>query len=244
MCQSEVICGPVSNVFCPFLQHAVSVLVLHTRTSEFRGRGVQAQDDVQIIQEALSAYLKRVRAERGWSMNKTGEIAGVSKTTISRNENRPPDYSYLLSTRSIQKIARASGIAPPPELSVGANGKAVGFAEPEVTPIDDGQDKYGEEENPNQSRWVINGRTLELAGFVPGDVVTIDQAVPAVAGDIVCAQIYSHGTAETVIRRYNPPYLVVATADPAAMALEPEHVDGRNVTIKGTVIRTVRERRS
>ncbi|MDE2579986.1 MAG: hypothetical protein KGL46_14375, partial [Hyphomicrobiales bacterium] len=91
--------------------------------------------------------------------------------------------------------------------------------------------------------WRIENRALELAGYIPGDIVLIDQAAAARDGDTVIAQIYDFdiGDARTRIRRYDGVYLTTATMD-AALAERPLPVDGERVVIVGRIVRMFRNR--
>jgi transcriptional regulator with XRE-family HTH domain len=85
--------------------------------------------------------------------------------------------------------------------------------------------------------WRVRSSALALAGYLTGDFFLLDthQAERCRAGDVVIAQIYQrNGTASTVLRRYEPPVLVAASADASDMRVHV--VDGDNVVIRGKVI--------
>lgn len=90
--------------------------------------------------------------------------------------------------------------------------------------------------------WVLNSRGLETAGYLPGDVVMVDLNAMPRAGDVVCAQVYSRGQAETIFRIYEEPFLVAATFD--ASKFKPLLVDNARVLIRGVVTACFRERRA
>jgi hypothetical protein len=98
---------------------------------------------------------------------------------------------------------------------------------------------------PDQSEWKLTTRALELAGYIPGDVVRLDMKAPPQAGDAVFAQVYNfeRGNAETRFRLFDPPYLVTRTMDPGVNN-RPLYIDGERVLIIGPVVRTVRMRKS
>lgn len=86
--------------------------------------------------------------------------------------------------------------------------------------------------------WDITSRAMQLDGYMPGDHILLDthQSEQCKAGDAVMAQVYDHttGGATTIFRRYHPPVLVAASADPDDARVRV--VDGDNVVIMGKVI--------
>jgi hypothetical protein len=96
---------------------------------------------------------------------------------------------------------------------------------------------------PNAAPWLLKTRAMEGAGYLSGDVVISDAAAGAKAGDAVVAQVYDlrSGTAETVFRILEPPYLVAASGDPALR--KPLLVDNERVIVMGTITQSFRARR-
>lgn len=96
---------------------------------------------------------------------------------------------------------------------------------------------------PGIDVWTVRSDALLLRGFLPGDHILVDthQSERCKSGDIVMAQLYNWqtGTAETILRIYEPPVLVMASAGPAAPMTRV--VDGQNVVIKGKVIASWRQ---
>lgn len=88
--------------------------------------------------------------------------------------------------------------------------------------------------------WELNTRALELAGYLPGDVVLVDLNATPKPGDAVYAQLYDWPgrKAQTVMRifeRAGPINLLVAkTTDPGLA--QPHIVDGERVVIKGVLM--------
>lgn len=122
-----------------------------------------------------------------------------------------------------------------------------GFSDADVTPW---QGPGGETEKirqraavfggdrPGVDVWVVRSLAMSAGGYMPGDQVLVDthQSELCRAGDVVVAQNYNWqtGTAETVLRRFEPPVLVAASTDPADGRVLV--TDGNNVVIKGKVI--------
>lgn len=96
---------------------------------------------------------------------------------------------------------------------------------------------------PNATSWLLKTRAMEDAGYLSGDVVISDAALPPNAGDAVVAQVYDvrSGTAETIFRILEPPYLVAASSDPALR--KPLLVDNERVIVMGTITQSFRARR-
>lgn len=91
-------------------------------------------------------------------------------------------------------------------------------------------------ERPGVDVWRVQTRAMALAGLLEGDFMLVDthQAERVKPGDIVIAQVYNRTGATTVLRRYAPPVLVAASADPADAGVHV--VDGVNVVVRGKVI--------
>lgn len=122
-----------------------------------------------------------------------------------------------------------------------------GFSEGDVTPfeIKDDRDQPAQEiarslggGRPGVDVWSVKSDALVLAGYLPGDALLVDthQADRVRAGDTVIAQVYDakNGTASTVLRKYQPPALISASASNIDQSVK--IVDGVNVLIRGKVI--------
>lgn len=96
---------------------------------------------------------------------------------------------------------------------------------------------------PNAAPWLLKTRAMEDAGYLSGDVVICDAAMSPKAGDAVVAQVYDlrSGTAETIFRILESPYLVAASSDPALR--KPLLVDNERVIVMGTITQSFRARR-
>lgn len=91
---------------------------------------------------------------------------------------------------------------------------------------------------PGVDIWTVKSLSMAAGGYLPGDQLLVDthQSERCKAGDVVVAQRYDGqtGTAETVLRRFEPPVLVAASTDPADGRVLV--VDGNNVVIRGKVV--------
>lgn len=199
----------------------------------------------------LRAWLKEVLDRTGETPTGLARKAGLAQSTLTRFMNN--DDAPLLGLRSISKIAMAANTSPPGfaldhQIETAAGGG--GFAEPEAVPLaqflpngDQRLDAIIElikGKRKSADPWVLKSDVLKFAGYLPGDVVIVDLATVPAAGMIVCAQVYlwARGTAETIFRIYEPPYLVAATDAPHVR--RPLLVDNNHVVIKGVVTESFR----
>lgn len=92
--------------------------------------------------------------------------------------------------------------------------------------------------------WRVSTSAMQLAGYVEGDIILVDtHRVAPAPGAVVLAQVYDWqlGSAMTLLRRYDPPVIMAASAD--AREWKPYVVDGTNVLIVGIVVASWREDR-
>lgn len=90
---------------------------------------------------------------------------------------------------------------------------------------------------PGVDVWQVKTDCLLMAGYHPGDRILVDthQSERCRSGDVVIAQAYNrYGSASTLLRRYQAPFLVTQTAGAAAPLVD--MVDGNNVVIRGKVV--------
>lgn len=196
---------------------------------------------------AVHTWLTELLTSLGETPTSLARRAGVAQSTLTRFLNN--EDSSMLSTRSIAKIAHATGDKGPPGFRTEPQPRNSGLAEPEAVPFKglDALEKplkralAGLLEGRNATDvWVLRTTALIHAGYLPGDFVIVDLNATPKAGDVVCAQVYQWalGTAETVFRIYEPPYLVAPSADPQLR--RPLVVDNDRVVIKGVVTHLLR----
>ncbi len=90
--------------------------------------------------------------------------------------------------------------------------------------------------------WVIRRNSLLLAGYAPGDVVYVSHDAKPQSGDAVLVQAYdwSIGGLRTMLRLYEPPFLLeAAPAPPSAAPL----MIGESTAVLGVVVASWRYRR-
>ncbi|GAB1361793.1 hypothetical protein MASR1M32_10290 [Rhodobacter sp.] len=194
-------------------------------------------------------WFKAQQKRAGLTSFDLGEAIGRDRSVISRLINGSQTmtleqariFAEKLGVPLPQMIEKA-GLAEP---SI-AQQLAPGFGESDVAPFVPGPglaeaaavrsaaQVFGE--RPGVDVWRIKSAAMSLGGYLPGDFMLVDthQAERSRAGDMVVAQIYSRDSAITVLRRFEPPVLVAASADPAEARVYV--VDGVNVVIRGKVV--------
>lgn len=169
----------------------------------------------------------------------------VDPSTLSRFLNNEVEHD--LSRATTDKIVAFSGIPFGAHLD---GRKPAAFAELEAAAyqidlkgndrrIDDAV-RYMLQGQPGLDPWVLKTRALELAGYLPGDVVLVDLNAEPEDGDAVVAQHYDFKT-ETVFRLYHEPYLLAAAVD--RVPRPPLLVDNKRVMIRGVIIGMFRQRK-
>lgn len=143
----------------------------------------------------------------------------------------------------LDEVVRRAGILSPPQSQEFAPGFAESDAvawqgpEPDRRRANSVAQALGLD-RPGVDVWTVKGSAMALQGLLPGDLLLVDLNASelARAGDVVIAQRYDHtaGTATTLLRRYEPPVLVAASADPEDRKVHV--VDGDNVVIRGKVV--------
>lgn len=182
-------------------------------------------------QDAVRAWLRTLLESRNWTPSQLAARAGISKSTVSRAFH---DDSFVTTTTTLAKIAAAAGI-PAPRIGLGL---ATGFGEEDLRPI---EPPAAPAPTANQFWREVGSAGLVVLGILPGDAVLIDMAATPWRGAVVCAQLYDHehGTARTVLRQYEPPFLQTRALEASAHR-KPDLVDGTNVKIMGVVVQLKR----
>lgn len=83
----------------------------------------------------------------------------------------------------------------------------------------------------------VQDNSMNLQGFMPGDVVISEMELPCKAGDVVIVQKYDNDAAETLLRYYKPPFLEAYSTDGSFERL---HEERGNVRLISPVIRLIR----
>lgn len=183
-------------------------------------------------------WVQQIMEAKHWSENRLAKEAGLSASGINRFLN-DPDNKRQLRSSTIERLEAASGIPLP---------RAQSFRElPQITHELEPIDRDAIPQQPARAAngieaWKIRTRALELAGYIPGDMVIVDRTARPMDGDVVVAQVGGrNGEPETVMRIYETSFLLAATMDPAH--LSPIFIN-KDVSIVGVVISSHRERRA
>lgn len=84
----------------------------------------------------------------------------------------------------------------------------------------------------------VRDESLNLAGFLPGDIVIADMDRPLVEGDVAVIQHYhEEDNAETILRRYSPPLLLPHSTQPQFVPLKEKD---KSVRIVAPVVKLMR----
>ena len=180
----------------------------------------------QLIKEIMERYLVEI--------GDIGERANLNPSTIYRWLD--PSKTNAPSTTSLRKIRAAFDLDSPRP-----GGRPTGFAEQELARYDgpplEGELKY---DNPNQTRFVLQTRALDMLGLMQGDIVLVDLTAKPKSGDIAYVQIYSpDGSAETKLRLLRGDFLYARSFDPTIFET-PIYHDGDRVVLKGKLVRSLR----
>lgn len=171
--------------------------------------------------------------------------SGMAASTLTRYLNDTTN-TIGISQATLEKVSHYTGFRP----GQMPGGRGRGFAEPDIIPFAHEAGEFprwmqAAVEAAKAGRngieaWVMKGAALDGLGIMPGDIAIVDQNIRATAGDVVLAQIVDHnlGTAETVLRLYQTPFLI--THSMRLGPQRPEQVDEDRVSIAGVVTGTLR----
>lgn len=83
----------------------------------------------------------------------------------------------------------------------------------------------------------VRDDSMNLAGYIPGDFVVSSLRAPCRPGHTVIAQRYEGLGAETIIRKYEPPFLLPHSVNPAYRPLE---IGKDDVRLVSPVLKSIR----
>jgi hypothetical protein len=194
-------------------------------------------------------WLKSLPAITGKKLTTLAKEIKVSPSTLTRPVSEGEHGTSTLHAATITKIVAHTGVAAPADMTGsplrGRTGALRGFGEDAVPFAPEPGDAIAAAVKAltggsnTIAPFTLRSTALELAGFMPGDIVLVDLNASPRAGDAVCAQVYDwpNMRAETVMRIYAsaPPValLIARSTDPA---LVPLVVDGDRVLVKGVLL--------
>jgi hypothetical protein len=193
-------------------------------------------------------WLRAVIEETGIKATPLANLAGIAVSTLTRFLDEADDDPHTLHPVTIEKVAKATGIATPSSASTprrfvrGLRDDGVRFDAREHAegPAIEAALKALKAGRNNVDGWTLKTRSLEAAGYFPGDVVLVDIGRAPQPGDIVAAQVYDHSgqAKETAFRFYEPPSLVALSYDPSFR--KPMMLDPDKVVVMGVVTNLIR----
>jgi hypothetical protein len=204
---------------------------------------VNRTDTKKNIQQRQRNWLREVLDKVKLKPSPFAISAGVSDTTITRLLN-DAKYMGTLAPETIERIKDTYKVPGPEEYASSRRSTLIGMSEASRF---DARKERGDlgaiveailRGRPHVDAWRLKTQALESAGYLPGDVVFVEQLSAdqqARPQDAVCAQVvdYQHGAAETVWRVYDPPFLVAAAHE--RTAYKPILVDNDRVKIAGVI---------
>lgn len=203
------------------------------------------------LQGMDATWFKAQQKAKGLTSFDLGEAIGRDRTAISRilsgKQRMTLEQAGLFAVAfgvPLAEVITRAGINVRPAYASAFSGLSEGDAAPfELGPragpghtVQSIAESLGGN-RPGVDVWRVKGQAMALAGLLLDDFILVDlnQSERVRAGDVVVAQIYQrNGTANTILRRYEPPVLVAASADPADGRVHV--IDGSNVVIRGKII--------
>lgn len=200
------------------------------------------QDQIS-LRETIRAWITALIKKHGTSARQVATQSGIAPSTIYRALEAEGDF--VMSTTILAKISAKFGEPMPTGMGGTVPPAArAGFSETELVAYVGSVTDLPTKPEDNHYRARVMSDVLNLEHIRPGDVLDFDMKLEPRAGDIVVAQHYQqlHGkAAETVLRVYQPPYLLTRSSNPS-IDPRPMLVDNERVVIMGTFVRLVRER--
>lgn len=196
---------------------------------------------VENIRQKHLEWMQTVIATTGWSQHRLAKEVGLSASALNKFLNDPTN-TRTLNSYSVEKIEAKTGILMGAENGRGAKDLQSASTEVEPADLSDTSVISAKQGRNGVDAWVLRARVLELAGYIPGDTLIVDQTVSPQHGDVVIANVGNrNGEAETVIRIFEQSFLIAATMDPAH--LSPILIN-KDVAILGVVTSSFRSRRA
>lgn len=188
------------------------------------------------------AWLESLLKRHDLTATELARRAELNPSTLTRFLQPGGREGHELSARTIRKIKDALRLPDQPALQPGG-----GLSEPEARLLPNAEQLPIEIQIAAKALtagrngvdlWHVRSSGLENIRLSRGDIAIVDLNADPRPRDRVCAQVYDHqlGTASTVFRLWEPPYLLSGGTG------RPEVPDGRNVVIVGVVIATLSPR--
>lgn len=194
-------------------------------------------------------WIRAVAAYMNLSLSDLALKSNLAASTITRYMNDGTGR-LTVTDRTLDAIAAYAGVPKhvmPGQRSIPGLGESeavpyrAGTADPQPAWVEAAIAAHRGNRNGVEP-WIVKNHALDLMGIMPGDILMIDQNRRPRAGDIVCAQLtdLATGRTETVMRRFDPPFIVTHSAKMGPT--RPEAVDDERVIIMGVETGVIRPR--
>lgn len=206
------------------------------------------------LKDAVRAWLQELPGLTGKTLSAIAVEVGVNASTLTKAANSL-SHRHVLSFSTISKIVAHYRVPPPAGLEAELAGlPTAAFTMPEATPFefDPKHPVIGAavrdfiKGRGGLQPYRLNTRMLELAGYLPGDIVVVDvspegRVTELKRSDVVLARIFDQDRDQSseAWRIYDRPYLVTATTD----STSPRAVHQDAARIVGVVVMLFRPRR-
>lgn len=194
-------------------------------------------------------WFKEQQRKVGVTSEDIARHAGRTRTSISNiytgRQRMSLDWAKVFAEvlqQPLDEVLRRAGVAD----DATAQALAPGFSDSDAAAWMPAQGEGGNARaiadafgaRPGVDIWRVRSETMTLQGILPGDFMLVDThaAERVRPGDTVVAQVYDNAQSKavTILRRFEPPVLVAASASPDDRRVHV--VDGVNVVIRGKVI--------
>lgn len=197
------------------------------------------------LREAQRLYLRQVLDldPQRRTLSEIARAGGLNHTTLTRFYNNPA-HKGVLDALTLRRVAEVTGVEPAADMG----GLGMTPLQRDAEPFDlSGRDGFSEivrrllEARQGAEAMILHTSAVELAGWLPNDLVIVDPRAHPRNGDLVRAEVSDRrGNSENVWRIFDAPYLVSASTNAAFR--KPLVVDGQMVRIRGVVIHSLRDR--
>lgn len=196
-------------------------------------------------QRATKQWIASVAAYLNLSPSALAKNSGNAASTVTRYLNDTTG-TVGISQRTLDRIAEYSGV---PVLRM--PDERGGLQEPDAIPFDQSEKASGWLKNAVDAikagrnhvfPYEMRGWSLDMSGILPGDVLVFDMQQRPKPGDVVCVQCidFTSGEAETLVRIYQPPFVLSHSAKLGVQ--KPLTVDEDRVSVRGVMLASIRPR--
>lgn len=195
-------------------------------------------------------WFKQQQKKAGVTADQIAERLGRDRSLVSRiyvgRQKMTLEQAKVFATsldQPLEVVLQKAGITD----TSTAHKVSIGFSEGDVVPF---VTKQGTQPKamttaetlgggrPGVNIWKVGSDAMIMQGYLPNDFILVDEKSTHTckAGDVVLAQVFNGktATANTLLRRYEPPVLVSATTNGDKQRVHV--VDGINVVLTGKVI--------